>query len=184
MPSGEETLTKRLSLPALAAGLVVAATTLSGAGRAQAQQTPYDPALLVVGAGGYDVFHDKPAGVFRGEYRFGQRFFYIRPILGVEANTDGGFYGYGGFGVNLPLTDHIVLFPSLAVGAWTRGDSKNLGAHFPEYRTGAELAYRFDDASRIGVTFHHISNAGATQRNPGVEEALIEYAIPLGNMFP
>jgi len=34
------------------------------------------------------------------------------------------------------------------------------------------------------VTFHHISNAGITQRNPGVEEALLEYSIPLGNMFP
>jgi lipid A 3-O-deacylase len=73
-----------------------------------------------------------------------------------------------------------VLTPNAAVGFWSRGsrDSENLGSWF-EFRTGAEFDYRFGDYSRLGMSFHHISNAGLTQRNPGEEEVLINYSIPL-----
>jgi hypothetical protein len=175
-------LSKRRIIPAVAAVVLALGAGLS-AGAANADSVPYDPALLVVGAGAYNIFQDDKDAVFRGEYRFGTRIFYIRPILGVEVNSGGGVYAYGGFGFNLPITDHIVLFPSAAFGYWERGSSKNLGAH-EEFRTGGEIAWRFDDASRIGVSLHHISNAGITQRNPGVEEALVEYSIPLGSFFP
>jgi hypothetical protein len=168
----------RRLIPALAA----AALALC-AGQAKADLVAYEPALLTLGVGGYNILHQDKDAVFRGEYRFGTSFFYIRPIVGIEANSAGGVYGYGGFGVNIPITEHIVLFPSAAYGYWSRGSGKDLGSH-NEFRTGAEVAWRFDDDSRIGVTFHHISNAGITQRNPGVEEALLEYSIPLGRMFP
>lgn len=175
-------LSKRRLIPALAVATLALCAGLAG-GPAKADSVAYDPALLTLGVGGYNVLHADKDAIFRGEYRFGTRIFYIRPIVGVEANSAGGVYAYGGFGVNLPITDHIVVFPSGAFGYWDRGDGKNLGAH-EEFRTGAEIAWRFDDASRIGVTFHHISNAGITQRNPGVEEALLQYSIPLGGMFP
>jgi lipid A 3-O-deacylase len=177
---GRKPLSKcRLSSVLAAAALALCAGLTNGPAKADS----YDPALLVLGAGAYDVLHQDKDALFRGEYRFGTRILYVRPIVGVEVNTGGGVYAYGGFGINLPITDHIVLFPSGAFGYWERGDSKNLGAH-EEFRTGAEIAYRFDDASRIGVSFHHISNAGITQRNPGVEEAMVEYAIPLGSLLP
>ncbi len=175
-------MSKRRLIPAAAAAALALCAGLAS-GSAQAGSPQDDPALLTLGVGGYNVLHQDKDAVFRGEYRFGAQLFYIRPIAGVEVNTSGGVYAYGGFGINLALTDHIVLFPSGAFGYWDRGDGKNLGAH-EEFRTGAEIAYRFDDASRIGVTFHHISNAGITQRNPGVEEALLEYSIPLGGIFP
>jgi len=168
----------RRLIPALAAAAVALC-----AGQAKADLVAHEPALLTLGVGGYNVLHQSNDAVFRGEYRFGTSFFYVRPIVGLEANTAGGTYSYFGFGVNIPVTEHIVIFPSAAFGYWTRGSSKDLGAH-EEFRTGAEVAWRFNDDSRIGVTFHHISNAGITQRNPGVEEALLEYSIPLGNMFP
>jgi len=168
----------RRLIPALA----VAALALC-AGSAKADLVASEPALLTLGVGGYNVLHQDKDAIFRGEYRFGTSFLYIRPIVGIEANTSGGTYDYFGFGANIPVTQHIVIFPSAAFGYWSRGDGKNLGAH-EEFRTGAEVAWRFNDDSRIGVTFHHISNAGITQRNPGVEEALLEYSIPLGNMFP
>ncbi len=180
---GRKPLSKRRVIPALAVAVLALSAGLVSA-PAKADSVAYDPALLTLGVGDYNVLHDiQNEAVFRAEYRFGTRIFYIRPIVGVETNTGGGVYAYGGFGINLPITDHIVLFPSGAFGYWDRGDSKNLGAH-EEFRTGAEIAWRFDDASRIGVSFHHISNAGITQRNPGVEEALLEYSLPLGGMFP
>ncbi|MDB5363373.1 MAG: hypothetical protein JWO51_4670 [Rhodospirillales bacterium] len=175
---GREPLSMRRLIPALAAAAVALC-----AGQAKADLVAHEPALLTLGVGGYNILHQSNDAVFRGEYRFGTSFFYVRPIVGLEANTAGGTYSYFGFGVNIPVTEHIVIFPSAAFGYWTRGSSKDLGAH-EEFRTGAEVAWRFNDDSRIGVTFHHISNAGITQRNPGVEEALLEYSIPLGNMFP
>ena len=69
-------------------------------------------------------------------------------------------------------------FVTLGVGAFTRGGGKNLGSNV-EFRTGAELAWRFDDRSRLGVALHHISNAGLTQRNPGTETIMLNYSIPL-----
>ena len=48
------------------------------------------------------------------------------------------------------------------------GDGKDLG-HAIEFRSGIEVAYRFDDYSRLGLSFTHISNAGLDERNPGVE---------------
>ena len=73
-----------------------------------------------------------------------------------------------------------MLTPNEAVGFWSQGDhdARNLGS-WVEFRSGAEFDYRFDDFSRLGFSFHHISNAGLTQRNPGEEEALINYSIPL-----
>ena len=137
-----------------------------------------DPAFLELGAGGYDIFHNYTAGVFRGEYRFGQKLLWLTPLLGGEVTTDGGLYGYFGLALDLHLGDHFVLAPNEAVGAWTRGDGKNLGATI-EFRSGAEFDYAFDDQTRLGLSFHHISNAGIGKHNPGEEEALVVYALPL-----
>jgi lipid A 3-O-deacylase len=139
-----------------------------------------DPAQLELGGGGYDVLHENTAGVFRGEYRFNSKLWVLRPLLGAEVTTDGSTYEYGGFGLDIFFGDHWVLTPTEAVGFWARGDeaAKNLGSYV-EFRSGAEFDYRFDDLSRFGLSFHHISNAGFTKRNPGEEELLLNYSIPL-----
>jgi hypothetical protein len=75
-----------------------------------------------------------------------------------------------------------VLTPNTAVGAYTEGDGQDLG-HVIEFRSGFELAYRFDDRSRLGVAVHHLSNASIGDDNPGTETALIYYSIPLNSLF-
>jgi len=151
---------------------------------AQAQVTldAPDSALIQLGAGGYDIIgaNSRSAAIFRGEYRF-DRLWYLRPILGVEGTTDGSFYGYGGLAVDIYFGDHWVLTPNEAVGYWSRGNNnaQNLGNDV-EFRSGAEIDYRFGDWSRLGVSFHHISNAGLGKHNPGEEEALLNYSIPMG----
>ena len=115
----------------------------------------------------------------RAEYRFAYRFLYvIRPVAGVMATNRDTLYGYGGFRLDAAIGHHFVIMPEAVVGYWHQGDGKNLGAH-GEFKTGAEFAYRFDDYSRLGVAFDHISNAGFSRRNPGVESALLVYSIPL-----
>lgn len=139
-----------------------------------------DPGLLAIGAGAYNVLHKDKEAQGRLEYRFGEHFLtYIRPMIGVLATNERSIYAYGGFGIDVVLAQHYVLMPVAAVGYWDQGNGKNLGAH-TEFKTGGEFAYRFDDASRLGVAFDHMSNAGIGKRNPGVESALVVFSIPLG----
>jgi hypothetical protein len=139
-----------------------------------------EPDLLAVGAGAYNVLHKSKEAELRLEYRFSYRFLYvIRPIAGVLATNKGTLYGYGGFRFDAEIGRHFVITPEAAVGYWNRGGGKDLGGHI-EFKTGGEFAYRFDNNSRLGILFDHISNAGIYKKNPGVESAMIMYSIPLG----
>jgi lipid A 3-O-deacylase len=138
-----------------------------------------DPDLLAIGAGAYNALHNTKEAQLRLEYRFSYRFLYIiRPIVGVLATNERSAYGYGGFRFDAEIK-HLVITPEAAVGYWNRGGGKDLGGHI-EFKTGGEFAYRFDDYSRVGFLFDHISNAGIYKRNPGVESAMIMYSIPFG----
>ena len=145
--------------------------------------SPSDPARIALGAGAFDVTpssshkDSKTAGEVRGEYRFGDVLGPIAPFIGVSGTTDGAFYGYFGFGIDINFTPNLVLTPNAAGGYFARGRGTNLGSWW-EFRTGAELAWRFDDMSRLGVAVHHTSNAGLTRRNPGEQSVLVMYSIP------
>jgi lipid A 3-O-deacylase len=136
-----------------------------------------DPSFISLGAGGFDILHNYTAGEATGEYRFGQKLWIFKPFLGVMGTTKRAFYGYGGFLVDIYLGNRWVLMPNAAFGYYDMGSGKDLGAH-PEFRTGAEFAYRFDDRSRLGVSFHHISNAGIGKKNPGEEEMTLVFSLP------
>jgi lipid A 3-O-deacylase len=136
-----------------------------------------DPSFVSFGAGVYDMLHNNTAGEFRGEFRFGQKLWIFKPFVGAMGTTDSAFYGYGGFLVDIYLGNRWVLMPNVAVGYYDNGNGKNLGSH-TEFRSGAEFAYRFDDRSRLGLTFHHISNAGIGKVNPGEEEMAIVFSLP------
>jgi hypothetical protein len=68
--------------------------------------------------------------------------------------------------------------PVVAVGGYHQGGSKDLGGVF-QFRVGLGLSYQFEDESRIGIRLDHISNAHTHQENPGEEEVLLTYSIPL-----
>jgi hypothetical protein len=44
-----------------------------------------------------------------------------------------------------------------------------------------ELAYRFDNRSRLGLAVSHYSNASIGDTNPGTETATVYYSIPLNS---
>ena len=48
-----------------------------------------------------------------------------------------------------------------------------------EFRTSAELAYRFDNNNRIGVAITHLSNANIYNQNPGTETITLNYSVPM-----
>jgi lipid A 3-O-deacylase len=157
---------------AVAAAIIAAAVAAAPLARAD------DTGLVALGAGGYDFDHDKPAGEFRGEYRFGFGFYFIKPVIGTFVTTRGTTYTYGGLRADLVFYDHYVLMPVATVGLYTRGNGKDLGSPV-EFKTGVEFAYRFDGGARLGLAFDHISNAGLTKRNPGTENLLLMYSLPI-----
>ena len=146
--------------------------------------SPADPPRIALGGGAFDVLPDKKksgagaTGLVLSEYRFGDVLWIVAPFIGVMGTGKGAFYGYGGFGFDINFAGKWVITPTAAVGYFGHGTGINLGAH-TEFRTGAELDYRFDNLTRIGAGFYHMSNAGIGKQNPGVELATIVLTVPL-----
>ena len=146
--------------------------------------SPADPPRVALGGGAFDVLPDnkKPGngatGLVSSEYRFGDVLWIVAPFVGVMGTGKGAFYGYGGLGFDINFFKKWVVTPTAAVGYFTHGSGIDLGAHC-EFRTGAEFDYRFDNLVRLGFGFYHISNAGITKQNPGVEMATFVLTVPL-----
>ena len=163
---------------------LVAAVLLAAPAVAQNATVNDDPAFLSLGLGYFDVNErDEDAVDFRVEYRHGQKLWIFKPWVGVEATTDGALYGVGGILVDIFFGRRVVVTPSFGAGAYYDGDGKDLGSTI-EFRSQIELAYRFNDRSRLGVALSHISNAGIGDDNPGTEILTLYYSIPFGKIFP
>lgn len=161
---------RRLSRTVAAA---LALAVVAGAGPARAA----DPDFLSLSVGAFDVNDDMTAAEFRLEYRSKLEWWIFRPFTGLMGNSDGGFYGYGGVLVDVFFGRRFVLTPSFAIGAYDRGSGKDLG-HSIEFRSQIELAYRFDDRSRLAISLDHMSNASLDEVNPGTESLMLTYAFP------
>lgn len=137
-----------------------------------------NPDLIAFSAGEYDVFDDSKAAEFVLEYRAKSWNWYTAsPLFGVMATTDGAVYGFAGIGFDWFLSNNWVLNPNFAAGAYHNGSGKDLGSAI-EFRSGLEINYAFEDRSRLGLAFNHISNASIGNENPGTESLLLTYAIP------
>lgn len=145
------------------------------------------PSLLVLGAGATDVLEGggRAAADLRLEYRaglsllpFAEPLFAVRPWVGAEGTSRGSVWGGAGLLLDIPVW-RFSLVPQAGVGAYGQGRGRALGSPL-EFRVGMELAYRFDDGSRVGAMFTHMSNAGVARRNPGTEAIIVTYQIPLG----
>ncbi len=165
-----------------AIGLILAVAAHLGAA-APARADGDDPSFLVFGLGYYDMNkQDDTAADFRLEYRHGEKFWIFKPWVGVEGNSDGAFYGAAGVLVDVYFGTRVVLTPSFGAGLYANGSGKDLG-HAVEFRSQIELSYRFDDRSRLGLAFSHISNASIADENPGVEVLNIYYSLPLDGLL-
>ncbi len=161
-------------------GLVMALAIAAGApGGVRAD----DPSFLTLGLGYFDMNkQDNDAVDFRLEYRHGQKFWIFKPWIGVEATSDGAVYGAAGVLIDVFLGNRVVLTPSFGAGYYEEGDGKDLG-HEIEFRSQIEVSYRFDDRSRLGLAFSHISNASIGADNPGVEILNVYYSVPLEGLL-
>ena len=143
-----------------------------------------DPALLSFSAGSYDFNRQRDEGTeFRAEDRSDRKFssfgFNFKPFAALGyTSTSQGFAGAGML-VDFYLDEHYVFTPSLAPHYyWGENSDLDLG-HDIEFRTQLELAYRFDNRSRLGLAISHYSNAGLGDHNPGTETASVYFSFPL-----
>lgn len=150
---------------------------------------PEEPFRVVFGAGGHNVRIDneddrgnETVPMFRIEGRLPTKLWRFTPIVGLEVTTLGAVYGYGGLALDVFFGDRFVVTPNAAAGFYSAGEGRDLG--YPlEFRTGLEAAYQFDNGSRLGVAYHHMSNADLSDRNPGVETLTVNFAMPLDMVF-
>ena len=171
--------TLRRFSPALVAAIALCAV----APQAKAQAKAEEPGFLTFGAGAFD-FHrsETRAAQFELQYRSGYKLWIFNPMIGASGTTDGALYGYAGLSVDIFFGNRVVLRPSVAAGAYHEGNGKDLGGVL-EFRSGLELAYRFDDRSRLGMEISHRSNASIYDKNPGEETLMVFYHLPLTKLF-
>lgn len=170
-------------LAALVIGLCVLSTS---AARAEQWFREHNDAHLALQAGVWDsgVFGNasrRSAG-FGAEYRFGAHLWMVHPFIGLNATSRGGIYGYGGILFDVSVIDRLWFTPSFAVGGYHRGSGRNIGSVI-EFRSALELSYEFSNKSRLGVRFEHLSNAGISSTNPGMENFWLVYSVPVSNLF-
>jgi lipid A 3-O-deacylase len=145
--------------------------------------SPGDPPRVVIGGGAFDILPDtkKPGhgttGLALSEFRFGDTWWILSPFVGAMGTGKGAVYTYVGFGFDIHFPYNLILTPSFAGGYFEGGHGIDLG-YWWEFRSGAELDYRFADQRRLGVGFYHISNAGLGNKNPGVELATVILSAP------
>jgi lipid A 3-O-deacylase len=169
-----------------AALFAVAATAHAEEGK-NGPNSGKEPAHIKL-SGGFkgDIFADrKSGGIFAFEYRAGPDWdlWHIRPSAGFAATTDSSVYGWIGLSMDIFFGRRLVLTPTTGVGAYGSGSGEDLGSVL-EFRNGAELAWRFDDRSRVGVGLHYLSNYGIGEIDPGIGVVTVFYAHPLGDILP
>jgi hypothetical protein len=141
-----------------------------------------DPDFLTLSAGWFDMNRQKNDAIEgRLEYRSDYKLWIFKPFGGVMGTDDGATYVYAGVLIDVFLGRRWVVTPSFAPGWYRRGGGLDLG-HALEFRSQLEVAYRFDNRSRLGVSFGHMSNASIGDKNPGAESLMLNYSIPIGSI--
>jgi hypothetical protein len=149
----------------------------------RADDTDSDPDALAFGAGWWDVVQQKDnAALLNLEYRSDKKLWWFKPQVGMFGTSKGGFYLYAGIRLDVYFGDRWVFTPSFSPGVYHEGNGRDLGFEL-EFRSSAEIAYRFDDYSRLSLGIAHLSNASLGDRNPGVETLTLTYSVPFSKLI-
>ncbi len=173
----------RLRRCVFAFALLLVLAAVAGGAPARAGADADDPAFVSLGLGYYDINQRTDEAIdFRLEYRHGEKLWIFKPWVGIEGTSDGAVYGAAGILLDVFFGRRVVITGSFGAGYYAEGSGTDLG-HEIEFRSQIEIAYRFDDRSRLGLAFSHISNASIGDTNPGVEVLNVYYSIPLTRLL-
>ncbi len=142
-----------------------------------------DPDFLTVGAGWFDFNRKKDEGAeFRLEYRSNYKLWELKPFATLAVASNGMTFIGAGVLMDVYFGRRWVVTPSFAPTWWQgKTDTLDMG-HAVEFRSQLEVAYRFDDRSRLGLSVSHYSNASLGDTNPGTETAMVNYSIPFAKL--
>jgi len=181
-PRGPKTLTGVLA-GALFAGAIGGLTVVAAGAPVRAQEAGREFGQAKIGLGYLSLRKSEDAAAeFRVEFRPNHKLWILYPFGAVMATTDRSVYGYAGLTADFNIGSRFVVTPSLAAGYYERGNGIDLGNTI-EFRSAIELAYRFDNGMRLGVTYYHLSNASLSERNPGTEVLSLGFSIPVFGGF-
>ncbi|MEM6793177.1 MAG: acyloxyacyl hydrolase [Acidobacteriota bacterium] len=132
-------------------------------------------------AGGFDPFKEEFRAVELGiEYRFEAFDLWglsLKPVAGFSGTDENAFWGYGGLRWDIPIWgERIIPTLGFAVSLYEDGDGKDLGGVL-EFRSSFEIAYRFDNGHRLGLSVYHLSNASIYDFNPGSESVILTWSL-------
>ena len=142
------------------------------------------PSALTIFAGRHNVLDGGDGSTAGAEVLFAPRRFHflpkfvppLAPLGGLLVASRGSLYVYGGVLTDIPLGKRWVATPGFAAGIFHRGrGGQDLGGSL-EFRSSIELAYRFRDGSRLGLSLSHLSNGGFYDRNPGTESLVLVWS--------
>jgi len=139
-----------------------------------------DSSFLGLSIGMYDVFsHGQKAGYASFEWQPDLKLGMLQPMLGAMVTTDRAMFGYVGLGLPIDLAENVVMTPSFAVGGYDGGRGGfDLGRSIA-YRLGGEIAYKFEDNSRFGLSAFILTNGRSFERSDRTEMIGLNYTIPL-----
>ena len=141
-----------------------------------------DPPLLSLSTGAAQIFDSHQELYWGIGYRPAFRFFHLGPWLSFCTGKHREFYAAAGVLLNLELGRGWVLSPSFGGGYYNASSGLDLGFD-AEFRTAVELAKRFRNGQRLGLSLAHLSNGSLSDQNPGTETFGVTYSIPLDFLF-
>ena len=139
--------------------------------------------FLGLSLGAYDpATNGELAAAFGIEFQPGFRIGgFLQPLFGAMVTHEGSYMGYAGLGAPIEFANDWMLMPSAAIGYYEdNNDGVDLGQHLV-YRFGTELAYIFENQSRLGLNAHIITNGDSFDSDDRTEVISLVYTMPLGD---
>lgn len=132
-----------------------------------------------------DYTRDNQASVYGVQYLAEQRWtrFDLRPVAGVIRTRYASHAVFAGITRESKFSTRdtgFLVSVDFAPALYLHGgnDDTDLG-FWLQFRSGVNLMYEFADQTRIGVAYHHLSNASLAEENPGTETLTITYSVRL-----
>jgi Lipid A 3-O-deacylase (PagL) len=102
----------------------------------------------------------------------------LHPILGLLSNTQGSVYGYGGLRLGFPLSDTWRYENAVGFGGYVQDNGPDLYCPF-EFFLAVSILKNISEKYRVGIQLFHISNAGIVTHDPGSNNYLAVFELPL-----
>ena len=121
--------------------------------------------------GSYDYDDDNTSTLYGLNYHLSDNTFSVfniidlNPVIGGFITAESATMFYSGFETNIGQNS-IYLNLSSSAGIYSNGDGKDLGNAL-QFKSEVNLFYKLGKSSRVGLGWHHISNAGLSSVNPG-----------------